>query len=246
MYSLEQITKIRQLINNYLYKAKMFDKLKNKIENLDNELLIQLLREVYLIHNHIQEIDHLYKIDYFNKQNRIVRSNGILNFHFYIQIVLIFNKKIYEFTRATLAQILLNLIFLNCNYNQDFVNICIEQNMNLIKLFLFYQRIDTQKINVFFVVSKLNHLCIIQIKNKKKITFLKILQWSFQLCFGNIKLKIICKCLQSNDIILKNESFRYFLIQFRVIAENEICLTFQKHMVSQLSREQAIKHQILD
>lgn len=74
MYSKEQITKIRQLINNYFDKGEIFDKLKKKIEtekiqidDLDNEKLTRLLRETNLIDNLILDIKHLDEIDEFNK-----------------------------------------------------------------------------------------------------------------------------------------------------------------------------------
>jgi len=69
MYSKEQLTKIRSLINNYFDKGEVFDKLKRRIEadnlnieDLDNDKLTRLLRETNLIDNLILDIKHLDEI----------------------------------------------------------------------------------------------------------------------------------------------------------------------------------------
>lgn len=69
MYSKEQLTKIRSLINNYFDKGEVFDKLKRRIEadnlnieDLDNDKLTKLLRETNLIDNLILDIKHLDEI----------------------------------------------------------------------------------------------------------------------------------------------------------------------------------------
>lgn len=77
MYSKEQLTKIRSLINNYFDKGEVFDKLKRRIEadnlnieDLDNDKLTRLLRETNLIDNLILDIKHLDEITQFNHENK--------------------------------------------------------------------------------------------------------------------------------------------------------------------------------
>ncbi|CAD8195026.1 unnamed protein product [Paramecium octaurelia] len=258
MYSKEQITKIRQLINNYFDKGEVFDKLKKKIESekiqiddLDNEKLTKLLRETNLIDNLILDIKHLDELDEFNKQNKQLTFVDPDRINYRSVSLRIYKGRAFlDFIEPGNSKLQLYLSFCGQRFASATVDATVEPEFN--ELFLFDLRTEAQKANVdLLTLSKLDHpieLCVIQIQNgQTKLFSQKLIEWRFLLCYGNISLNIELPTTYNTKMQNERKNHVGILqIHLELLPKTGLVLLPENIVVSQLSKEKSVINQISD